>query len=235
MAIVWRVLLGTASGLAMVAGTQAAELGDKAEPVQFVKICSLDGHSYYYIPGNDACTKNGLSLTIGADDRRSKSLMNLSGATAPRIGGQSIDHPGEVWSDPFVSLRTDQAWGYGAVVGGTHAVQAYTGDNSALSNPGLAGFNACLQAGGVDCGRVNDKPGFFMALGGEVKAPIFGAGDRIGAGVRIQPGWPIRFRQRPRPFDPRSVRRGQQPGGRLAARRRLRHRIDHGVVGSGGL
>ena len=127
MTIVWRVLLGTASGLAMVAGTQAAELGDKAEPVQFVKICSLDGHSYYYIPGNDACTKNGLSLTIGADDRRSKSLMNLSGATAPRIGGQSIDHPGEVWPDPFISLRTDQAWGYGALVGGAHSVQAYTG------------------------------------------------------------------------------------------------------------
>jgi Porin subfamily len=188
MAIVSRVLLGTASCLAMVAGPHAAELGDKAEPVQFVKICSLDGHSYYYIPGNDACTRNGLSLTIGADDRRSKSLMNLSGATAPRIGGQSIDHPGEVWPDPFVSLRTDQAWGYGALVGGAHAGRSYTGDNSAPSNSGIAGFNACLQAGGIDCGRPNDKPGFFMALGGEVKAPIFGAGDRIGAGVRFSQG-----------------------------------------------
>jgi hypothetical protein len=193
MAIVWRILLGTASGLAMAAGSQAAELGDKAEPVQFVKICALDGHSYYYIPGNDACTKNGLSLTIGADDRRSKSLMNLSGTTAPRIGGQSIDHPGEVWSDPFISLRTDQTWGYGALVGGAHAAQAYTGDNSAPSNTGLAGFNSCLQAGGVDCIRANDKPGFFMALGGEVKTPIFGAGDRIGAGVRFSQGGPSGF------------------------------------------
>src|ERR1700720_3773319 len=98
MRIVSRVLLGTASGFAMMAWAQAADLGDKAEPVQFVKICTLDGHSYYYIPGNDVCTKNGLSLTIGTDDRRSKSLMNLSGVSAPKIGGRPNEQ-GEVWPD----------------------------------------------------------------------------------------------------------------------------------------
>jgi hypothetical protein len=188
MKIVSRVLLGTASGFAIVAGAHAADLGDKAEPVQFVKICTLDGHSYYYIPGNDVCTKNGLSLTIGTDDRRSKSLMNLS-ANAPKIGGQPNDHQGEVWPDPFFSLRTDQAWGYGALVGGAHNVNAaYTGDHSAVGNSTLNGLNACLQAGTIDCGRANDKAGFFVALGAELKLPIFGAGDRIGAGVRFSQG-----------------------------------------------
>jgi hypothetical protein len=56
MPIVSRVLLGTASGFAMAVAAHAAGLGDKAEPVQYVKICALDGHSYYYIPGNGACT-----------------------------------------------------------------------------------------------------------------------------------------------------------------------------------
>jgi hypothetical protein len=187
MRILSRVLLGTASGVAMIAGAQAGDLGDKAAPVPFVKICTLDGHSYYHIPGNDVCS-NGLSLTIGTDDRRSKSLMNLSGVGAPKVGGQPGEHPGEVWPDPFISLRTDQAWGYGALVGGVHNVNAtFTGDNSALSSPVLNGLNACLQPGTVGCGR-NDKAGFIVGLGGEVKVPIFGAGDRIGAGVRYSQG-----------------------------------------------
>ena len=46
----------------------------------------------------------------------------------------------------------------------------------------------CLQAGTIDCGRPNDKAGYFVALGGELKVPIFGAGDRIGAGVRFSQG-----------------------------------------------
>jgi hypothetical protein len=180
MKTVSRVLLGTASGFAMAAGAHAAELGDKAEPVQFVKICSLDGHSYYYIPGNDVCTKSGLSLTIGTDDRRGKSLMNLS-AGAARIAGQS--------NDPIVSLRADQAWGFGALVGGAHNASAtYTGENSAFG-----GLTGCLQTGATDCGRPRDKAGFFIGLGGELKLPMLGAGDRIGAGVRYSQGAPSGF------------------------------------------
>jgi len=189
MTVVSRVLLGTASGFAMAVGAHAAGLEDKAEPVQFVKICSLDGHGYYYIPGNDACTSNGLALTIGTDERRSKSLMNLSAGDMPELGGQPNERAGEVWRDPFISLRTDQAWGYGALVGGAHNVQAaQTGGNSALSNLTVGGLGACLQAAMIDCGRANDKAGFFFALGGELKVPIFGAGDRIGAGVRFDQG-----------------------------------------------
>jgi hypothetical protein len=188
MRIVSRVLLGTVSGFVVAAGAQAADMEDKAEPVQFVKICTLDGHSYYYIPGNDACTKNGLSLTIGTDDRRSKSLMNLSASGAPRIGDQANDRQAEAWPDPFISLRTDQAWGYGALVGGARNVATYTGDRSAWGNPVLSGLNACLQGGTIGCGRANEKPGFFVGLGGELKVPIFGAGDRIGAGVRFSQG-----------------------------------------------
>jgi hypothetical protein len=166
----------------MIAGAHAADIGDTAEPVQFVKICTLDGHSYYYIPGNDACIKNGLSLTIGSDEGRSKSLMNLSGAGAPKLGAQAH----EAWPDPFISLRTDQSWGYGAVIGGAHA---YTGDkSSALSGSALNGAGLCLQAGMGDCARTNDKAGYFVGLGGELKVPIFGAGDRIGAGVRFGQG-----------------------------------------------
>jgi hypothetical protein len=175
--IVSRVLLAAASGLAMLAAAHAADMGDKSEPVQFMKICTLDGHSYYYIPSNDACTKNGLSLTIGTDDRRSKSLMNLPSAGVPKLG-QADDHQGQTWADPLLSLRTDQSWGYGALVGGVHSPDAnYTGDNSMLGNPALGGLNGA-----------KDKAGYSLALEGEVKVPIFGAGDRVGAGIRFNQG-----------------------------------------------
>jgi hypothetical protein len=42
-----------------VAGAQAADLPVKAKPVQYVKICSLYGVGFYYIPGTDMCIKIG--------------------------------------------------------------------------------------------------------------------------------------------------------------------------------
>ncbi len=53
------VLLGSAAGLAAVSGTQAADLPVKAKPVEYVKICSLYGEGFYYIPGTDICLKVG--------------------------------------------------------------------------------------------------------------------------------------------------------------------------------
>src|SRR5215813_8190910 len=53
------LLLGTAAGLVGVAGAQAADMPVKAAPVQYVKICSLYGDGFYYIPGTDICLKIG--------------------------------------------------------------------------------------------------------------------------------------------------------------------------------
>ena len=53
------LLLGSAAGLVAVAGAQAADLPVKAAPVQYVKICSLYGVGFYYIPGTDMCIKIG--------------------------------------------------------------------------------------------------------------------------------------------------------------------------------
>ncbi len=59
MKMVKSLLLGSAAGLVAVAGAQAADLPVKAKPVQYVKICSLYGAGYYYIPGTDTCIKIG--------------------------------------------------------------------------------------------------------------------------------------------------------------------------------
>ena len=47
------------AGLVAVAGAQAADLPVKAKPVQYVKICTLYGAGFYYMPGTDTCMKIG--------------------------------------------------------------------------------------------------------------------------------------------------------------------------------
>ena len=59
MKMVKSLLLGSAAGLVAVAGAQAADLPVKAKPVEYVKICSLYGVGFYYIPGTDMCIKIG--------------------------------------------------------------------------------------------------------------------------------------------------------------------------------
>ena len=65
MKMVKSLLLGSAAGLVAVAGAQAADLPVKAKPVEYVKICSLYGDGFYYIPGSQTCLK--LSGYIRAD------------------------------------------------------------------------------------------------------------------------------------------------------------------------
>jgi Porin subfamily len=59
MKMVKSLFLGTAAGLVAMTGAQAADLPVKAKPVQYVKICSLYGAGFYYIPGTDMCLKIG--------------------------------------------------------------------------------------------------------------------------------------------------------------------------------
>jgi hypothetical protein len=59
MGPVKRVLLGSAAGIFAVAGAQAADLVVKAKPVEYVKVCSLYGAGFWYVPGTDTCIKIG--------------------------------------------------------------------------------------------------------------------------------------------------------------------------------
>ncbi|MFK4654184.1 hypothetical protein ABIF97_004118 [Bradyrhizobium japonicum] len=57
------VIFGSAAMFAS-AGAQAADLPVKAKPVEYVKICSLYGAGFYYIPGTDTCIKLGGHLRV---------------------------------------------------------------------------------------------------------------------------------------------------------------------------
>jgi len=59
MKMVKSLLLGSAAGLVALTGAQAADLPVKAKPVEYVRICSLYGAGFYYIPGTDTCIRIG--------------------------------------------------------------------------------------------------------------------------------------------------------------------------------
>ena len=59
MKMVKSLILGSAAGLIAMSGAQAADLPVKAKAVEYVRICSLYGAGFWYIPGTDTCMKIG--------------------------------------------------------------------------------------------------------------------------------------------------------------------------------
>src|ERR1044072_6503436 len=59
MKMVKALLLAGAAGIAAFSGAQAADLPVKARAVEYVKVCSIYGAGFYYIPGTDTCLKVG--------------------------------------------------------------------------------------------------------------------------------------------------------------------------------
>jgi hypothetical protein len=64
MKMVKSLILGSAAGLIAMSGAQAADLPVKAKPVEYVRICSLYGSGFFYIPGTDTCLKLGGYMRI---------------------------------------------------------------------------------------------------------------------------------------------------------------------------
>jgi hypothetical protein len=59
MKMIKSLVLGSAAGLLAMGGAQAADLPVKAKAVEYVRICSLYGAGFFYIPGTDTCVKFG--------------------------------------------------------------------------------------------------------------------------------------------------------------------------------
>jgi hypothetical protein len=74
------LLLGSAAGLLAVAGAQAADLPVKAKPVEYVKVCSLYGAGFWYVPGTDTCLKIGSFVRV-------QTAWNTSGSDVPTGAG----------------------------------------------------------------------------------------------------------------------------------------------------
>src|SRR3954451_2500939 len=84
MKLVKSLLLGSAAGLIAVGGAQAADLPVKAKAVEYVKICTLYGVGFYYIPGTDTCVKLGgylrAEVALNAGGNYNGSYNSVAGA-----------------------------------------------------------------------------------------------------------------------------------------------------------
>src|ERR1700754_3022548 len=118
MKMVKSLLLGSAAGLIAVAGAQAADLPVKAKPVQYVKICTLYGDGFYYIPGSDTCIKFG--GYVRADytwNGRTPNVLGANGAHDRTVSRWTTRHRANLTTD----ARTQTAYG---------TLRAYTSINA---------------------------------------------------------------------------------------------------------
>jgi hypothetical protein len=89
MGPVKRVLLGSAAGVFAVAGAQAADLPVKAKPVEYVKVCSLYGAGFWYVPGTDTCIKIGAFVKLQTVYHANTGGPFMMGAAANGAGDTS--------------------------------------------------------------------------------------------------------------------------------------------------
>ncbi len=59
MKLLKTILVASATSVLTITAAQSADFPVKAKAVEYVKICSLYGAGYYYIPGTDTCIKIG--------------------------------------------------------------------------------------------------------------------------------------------------------------------------------
>ena len=177
------LLLGSVAGLLAVGGAQAADLPLKAKAVEYVRICSLYGAGFYYIPGTDTCIKLGGYVRAdmilgGANDygfRFSQGTFN---------GGSNNRLTNYYYSRARMDLTVDTrtATEYGVVR--TFADMVFSVDSGTVSasNPsaaaggtaGLGLYHAFIQFAGFTFGRtvsIFDAPWTGYPAGGPDTIP----------------------------------------------------------------
>jgi hypothetical protein len=153
-----KALLVGATSLLSVGVTHAADLPAKAKPVEYVKVCSLYGAGFYYMPGTDICFKLGGYLRFEAD-------YNAAGTINPAVGPGSANNRANInnrESNSTQYTRTRSLWtldtrqqtDYGMLrTYSRTGIQWSTGDsNNAGSNAVAYIDRAFLQFGGKSGG-----------------------------------------------------------------------------------
>jgi hypothetical protein len=153
MKMVKSLILGSAAGLVALSGAQAADLPLKAKAVEYVKVCSLYGAGFYYIPGTDTCIKLGGYL-------RADTSFNAGGAyNMPRWTGAPTRHSNDYISRSRIGLNIDTrtATEYGVVRTYMDYTLNWTTDSGGRAGSdtgtGLGVYHAFIQFAGFTIGK----------------------------------------------------------------------------------
>jgi hypothetical protein len=171
MKIVKSLMLGSAAGLLAMGGAQAADLPVKAKAVEYVRICSLYGAGFYYIPGTDTCIKLGGYLRADVVvNTNSDNTGNTSGAG----GANNRFTNGYTWrSREDLNVDTRTATEYGVVRTFFDATFTWTDDTFAGQGNGATVYSPIgsvaapnnASAGGVAAGTVGVYYAFIQFAG----------------------------------------------------------------------
>jgi Porin subfamily len=137
------LLLGSAAGLAVAAGAQAADLPvRKAAAVEYVRVCSTYGAGFFYIPGTETCLR--VSGRVRAEYRYLEPFSRAQDAIGFRARGRlNLD------------ARTATAYGLLRAYARfeiTRNSGVYTAFGQINSDPQIQ--QAFIQFGGLTAGRV---------------------------------------------------------------------------------
>jgi hypothetical protein len=156
MKMVKSLILGSAAGLIAMSGAQAADLPVKAK-AEYVRICSLYGAGFFYIPGTDTCIKLGGYLRVDT-------TFNGGVYGQPFYSGDNGQ--GNRYRDYFnsrsrmaLTIDTRTATEYGVVR--TFGQGDFQFQNFGSSNPGLA---VGSQLGGLNSALLSTAGGGYVAV-----------------------------------------------------------------------
>ena len=136
MKMVKSAFLASAAGLVAMSGAQAADLPVKAKPVEYVKVCSLYGAGFYYIPGTDICMK------VGGYVRFQQSYGTSPSITSGPVGANNCFNREHVPDYQYrnraiATFDTRQQTAYGTLR--TYLILGFTQDSvENTANPGAA-------------------------------------------------------------------------------------------------
>ena len=164
MKMVKSLLLGSAAGLVAVAGAQAADLPVKAKPVEYVKVCSLYGAGFWYVPGTDTCLKIGSFVRVQTSWNNTTSDVpnGMGGGGNNAVAGRetrtdTANFGFRVRSGVSVDLRTQTE--YGTLrsymdIGAQWSTDISTSDNNAVVADTLWVDRGFIQFAGFTAGRI---------------------------------------------------------------------------------
>lgn len=152
MNIVKGLFLGSAAALLAVGGAQAADLPLKAKAVEYVKVCSIYGAGFYYIPGTDTCIKLGgylrADVTIGGGSAYNMPAWNGNAGQKNRLANDYIFR-----SRQDLNIDTRTATEYGVVRTYFDANFNWTTGTDTVANGSLGVYYAFVQFAGFTFGK----------------------------------------------------------------------------------
>jgi Porin subfamily len=141
-------LSASACGVLAIQVAQSADRPLQAGPVQYVKICTLYGDGFYYIPGSDTCIRFGgyvrSDYGYNVTGARTPHYSGAAGAQSRTVGRYSTRHRGTFQID----ARTQTHYGTLRTFQGVHA----SNESEDMVDTRLA--RAFIQWGGWTIGRV---------------------------------------------------------------------------------